>query len=36
MRSIIFSGAVLGAFWALEDENGVVAYRTDCTVVSID
>lgn len=33
---IPFSGATVGVFWTLEDENGVVAYRTDCTVVSID
>ena len=31
-----FSGATVGVFWTLEDEDGVVAYRTDCTVVSID
>jgi hypothetical protein len=31
-----FSGATVGVYWTLEDEDGVVAYRTDCTVVSID
>jgi hypothetical protein len=31
-----FSGAVIGVYWTLEDENGEVAYQTDCTVVSID
>jgi len=31
-----FSGATLGVFWTLVDEDGDVAYQTDCTVVSID
>lgn len=31
-----FSGATLGVLWTLRDQNGVDAYRTDCTVVSID
>jgi hypothetical protein len=31
-----FSGATFGVSWTLVDEDGVVAYRTDCTVVSID
>lgn len=31
-----FSGFVGGVFWTLVDEDDVVAYRTDCIVVSVD
>ncbi len=33
---IPFSGQTLGVFWTLVGNGGVIAYRTDCTVVSID